>query len=187
MTRRFSPEPVDLRLIARLLDTARRAPSAGFSQGVHFVAFAGEDTTVFWRITGAGEWFTRTSPEVLDAPVVIVPVADPAAYTARYAEQDKAGHGLERADAWPVPFWLGDTAMATQNLLLLLEEAGLGALFFGLFRGESDLLERIGAPDGARVLGAVAVGRRRNDDSVSGSPVRRPRRAVDEVVHWGRW
>ncbi len=187
MTRRFTDERVDPTVLASILDTARRAPSAGFSQGVHFVVCTDSSRDDFWRITGAGAWFAEASRGVLDAPVIIVPVADPGAYTSRYAEPDKAGHGLEIAANWPVPFWLTDTAMATQNLLLLVEAAGLGALFFGIFRGESDFLTHVGAPSSSRALGAVAIGHRRTEDAPSGSPRRRARQAVDEIVHWSYW
>ena len=187
MTRRFSSEPVDPDLLASWLDSARRAPSAGFSQGVHFLVCTGSSRDDFWRITGAGAWFAEASREVLDAPVIVVPVADSSAYTSRYSEPDKAGHGLEIAANWPVPFWLTDTAMATQNLLLLVEAAGLGALFFGIFRGELDFLTHVGAPASARALGAVAIGHRRTDDAPSGSPRRRARRDASEVIHWGGW
>ena len=50
-------------------------------------------------------------------------------------QRPEAGPGLEREEAWPVPYWQTDTAMAVQNLLLLAEDRGLGALFFGLFGG----------------------------------------------------
>ncbi len=187
MTRWFTDEPVDPTMLGSILDTARRAPSAGFSQGVHFVVCTGMSRDDFWRITGAGEWFSAASAGVLDAPVIVVPVADSAAYTTRYSEPDKAGHGLEVAVNWPVPFWLTDTAMATQNLLLLVEAAGLGALFFGIFRGESELLAHLGAPASARALGAVAIGHRAAADVPSGSPRRRTRRDPAEVIHWGGW
>lgn len=187
MTRRFTDEHVDPTVLASILDTARRAPSAGFSQGVHFVVCTGLSRDDFWRTTGAGKWFADASRGVLDAPVIVVPVADSVAYTSRYAEPDKAGHGLELADNWPVPFWLTDTAMATENLLLLVEAAGLGALFFGIFRGESELLAHFGAPSSARALGAVAIGHRAPSDVPSGSPRRRGRRDAADVIHWGRW
>ena len=187
MTRRFSSEPVDSVRLASWLDSARRAPSAGFSQGVHFVVCTGSSLDAFWRITGAGDWFAEASRGVLDAPVIVVPLADSEAYTTRYAEPDKAGHGLEIAANWPVPFWLTDAAMATQNLLLLVEAAGLGALFFGIFRGESEFLDHVGAPASAHALGAVAIGHRSPNDAPSGSPRRRTRRDAADVIHWGTW
>lgn len=171
----------------QLLDLARRAPSAGFSQGVSFVALDGPMVPRFWELGGSGKWFRSVAPGVLDAPVVVLPLADPAAYTARYGEPDKAGHGLENPEAWPVPYWLTDAAMATQNLLLLAEDRGLGALLFGLFRNADVVLAELGVPVGLVPLGAVALGRRAPDDVPSGSATTRPRRPVAEVVRWNRW
>lgn len=192
MTRRFRPDPVPVQLVVDLCAQARRAPSAGFSQGTHFVVLAGDDVERFWRTTGAHRWFERKAPGVLDAPVIVLPCGDPASYTDRYREADKAGggevaEGLRDERQWPVPYWLTDTAMATQNLLLLAEDRGLGALLFGIFRHERELLDALGVPDGVRALGAVALGHRAEEDRPSGSASRRARRPVDDVVHVGRW
>ena len=187
MTRRFDPAPFPTELVDELLDLARRAPSAGYSQGVHLLALQGEALADFWRITGAAEWFADVQPGVLDAPVVVLPLADPVAYTSRYAEGDKSGHGLEHAANWEVPFWLTDTAMAVQNLLLLAEDRGLGALYFGIFRNARAALDHLGVPAHVLQVGAVALGRRADDDVPTGSAVTRPRRSVLDVVHHDRW
>lgn len=187
MTRRFTTEPLPPALLDELLDLARRAPSAGFSQGVHFLVLSGESLATFWEVTGAREWFDDVQPGVLDAPVVVVPLAAAEEYTARYAEPDKAGHGLEDAANWEVPFWITDAAMAVQNLLLLAEDRGLGALYFGIFRNSTGLLHVLGVPDGVRAIGAVALGHRAGSDVVSGSPTTRKRRPLDDVVHRHRW
>ena len=126
-------------------------------------------------------------PGVLAAPVVVLPLADPTAYTARYAEGDKAGRGLHDAANWEVPFWLTDTAMAVQNLLLLAEERGLGALYFCLFRNARFLLDELGVPAHVLPVGAVALGERAADDAPSGSPLVRPRRPLTDLVHHDRW
>lgn len=188
MTRTFDPaREVAPQVVDELLDLARRAPSAGFSQGVVFVALGGDDVAMFWELTGAGNWFADHSPGVLDAPVIILPLADQDAYTARYSEADKAGYGLHDADNWPVPFWMIDAAMATQQLLLLAEDRGIGALFFGLSHGERALLDHLGAPSGVRAIGVVALGYRAASDRPSGSPTARSRRPLSEVAGWGRW
>jgi nitroreductase len=187
MTRRFAATPIDPATVDSLLDLARRAPSAGYSQGVHFLVFGGDDRDRFWQTTDAESWFAGRQPGVLAAPVIVVPLAEPAAYTSRYAESDKAGHGLEVAANWPVPFWLTDAAMAVQNLLLLAEDRGLGALYFGIFRNADVLLRESGVPDGVVALGAVALGHRATDDAPSGSAVGRARRPIAEVVHHTRW
>ena len=187
MTREFSTEPLDPQLVDDLVDTARRAPSAGYSQGVHFVVLTGERCAKFWQTTDAESWFAETQDGVLLAPVIVLPFADPAAYTSRYTETDKAGHGLEIAANWPVPFWLTDTAMAVQNLLLLVEARRLGALYFGIFRNADVLLADLGVPEGMLSVGAVAIGHRAATDRPSGSATTRPRRATTEVVHHNRW
>jgi nitroreductase len=187
MTRYFSPDPLDAQLVADLVDTSRHAPSAGYSQGVHFVVLAGDAVSRFWRTTDAEAWFAATQDGVLLAPVIVLPIADPAAYTSRYSEADKAGHGLDVAENWPVPFWLTDTAMAVQNLLLLVEARRLGALYFGVFRNVDVLLADLGVPHGMLSVGAVAIGHRAATDRPSGSATTRPRREPTEVVHFDRW
>jgi nitroreductase len=191
MTRRFATTALAPELLDELLDLARRAPSAGYSQGVHFLVLSGEARERFWRTTGADEWFADVQSGVrggvLDAPVVVLPLADPLAYTSRYSEGDKAGHGLELAENWDVPFWLTDAAMATQNLLLLAQDRGLGALYFGIFRNARAALDELGVPAHVLQVGAVAVGHRAPDDTVSGSARTRARRDSVEVIHHQSW
>ncbi len=141
----------------------RRRP--GYSQGVHFVVLTGDAVARFWQTTDAEAWFAADRDGVLHAPVIVLPVADPDAYTSRYAEPDKAGHGLEIAANWPVPFWLTDTAMAVQNLLLLAEAQRLGALYFGIFRNVDVLFADLGVPSGMLSVGAIALGHRADNRS----------------------
>ena len=187
MTRRFSGAGAEPEVVDELLDLARRAPSAGFSQGLHFLVLRGESLARLWDVTGAGEWFGSVQPGVVAAPVVVLPLADPTAYTTRYAEGDKVGHGLDDAANWEVPFWLTDAAMAVQNLLLLAEERGLGALYFGIFRNARLLLDELGVPAHVLQMGAVARGERAADDAPSGSAVVRPRRPAADIIHRDRW
>ena len=187
MTRDFSRDPLDPQLVADLVDTARRAPSAGYSQGVHFIVLSGDAVPGFWHTTHAEAWFAETQAGVLHAPVIVLPIADPDAYTSRYSETDKAGHGLEIAANWEVPFWLTDTAMAVQNLLLLVEARRLGALYFGIFRNSDALLADLGVPEAMLSVGAIALGHRASSDRPTGSPTTRPRRATTEVVHHNHW
>lgn len=187
MTREFSDTPLDEAFVLDLLEAARRAPSAGYSQGVHLVLLTGTAVHTFWETTDAEAWFARTHDGTLKAPAIVLPIADPAAYTSRYSEDDKAGHGLDDAANWPVPFWLTDTAMAVQNLLLLVEAERLGALYFGIFRNADVLLANLGVPDGMIAIGAVALGHRAGHDQPSGSPLTRPRRPRTDVIHLNHW
>ena len=188
MVRRFLPEPVDESVVYAMLDLARRGPSAGNSQGVDFVALIGpEETERFWSARGARAYWDRVFPTVVDAPVVVIPLADSGTYLRRYSEPDKAEAGLQEAAAWPVPYWLTDTAMATMTLLLAAVDAELGALFFGLHPStQADVLERLSIPAAHEPIGVVVIGHPA-DLLPTGSAATRQRRSFEEVVHRGGW
>jgi hypothetical protein len=57
-------------------------------------------------------------------------------------------------------------------LLLLLEDAGLGACFLGAFRHADRVLATVRAPQGAALFGAVLVGMPASDDRPSASLTR---------------
>lgn len=188
MTRAFLPESLPDGTVERLVDLATRAPSAGNSQGWHVVALEGDETARFWDVTlpherrAAFRW-----QRLLAAPVILLPLADPQAYLDRYSEADKRASGLGgSSEAWPVPYWTVDASMSVMTLLLAATDAGLGALFFGVFRGEAELRSELGIPDRMELLGAVALGVPSGDDA-PGLSARRPRRPLDEVLHRGGW
>lgn len=184
MTRRF----VDVTSIDEIVawcDLARRAPSAGFAQGAHFLVRRDVPGTL--AALGAKEWFESRQPGVLQASAAVVVLADPSVYTERYSETDKSGHGLEDRTGWRVPYWLTDAAMAAQNLLLVAESHRAGALFIGVFRDPRPALDQWGVPNGVDCVGVVLVGGRAPDDRPSGSPTRRPRRERQAVIHRDVW
>ncbi|CAN5747716.1 MAG: nitroreductase family protein [Ilumatobacteraceae bacterium] len=198
MTRAFdASRPVPAELLAELVDLASRAPSAGKTQGWHLVVLQGDETARFWDITlppmrrGAFRW-----QRLLDAPLIAIPLADPRAYTERYAEEDKQATGLGAGtDAWPAPYWTIDASMSVMTMLLAAEDAGLGALFFGVFKGERQLRRALGIPPHLEMLGAVALGwpsaaEPTGDDTLpggAGRSSRRRRRRPEEVIHASVW
>ena len=186
MTRTFDGGP-SLEDLTKLGELALRAPSAGFSQGAHLLILVDEDLQKFWRESGSGDWFAAKSPGVLSAHAVILVLADESAYTNRYSQSDKAGHGLEEAENWVKPTWLTDAALVTQNLLLLIEEQRWGALLFDLFLEPRTLLDAFGVPPKVHCAGVVAIGFRHSEDRKSGSPTRLPRKASVDLLHIGTW
>jgi len=188
MVRSFTEEAVPPVLVDELLDRARRAPSAGNTQTTAFLVLEGRgETDRYWDVTLAParragfRW-----PELLRAPVLVIVWCSPGSYVARYAERDKARTGLGRSvDAWNTPYWYVDGGMVIQNLLLGAVDAGLGACLFGLFEHEQPVREAFAVPDGWRPLGTVALGHPAPDDP--GRSANRPRPALDQVVHRGRW
>ena len=84
-----------------------------------------------------------------------------------------------------MPYWQVDTAFATMLLLLAAQDAGLGALFFGVFRGAERLLANLEVPPGHDLIGALALGYPLADQP--GRSADRARRGLDDVVHRGGW
>jgi nitroreductase len=186
MVRNFEDRAVPAEALDRILDHARRAPSAGHTQGSAFLVLEGAGQTGrFWDCTFPAErregfrW-----AGLFRAPVIIVPCASKAAYLDRYAEADKGWDDRDES-RWPVPYWDIDCGMATMAMLLTAVDEGLGALFFGVFDGLAQLRAEFGIPEEFHPIGAVALGWPAPDEP---SPsLRRGRRPADEVIHRGRW
>jgi nitroreductase len=187
MVRAFTADAVDPSVVEQLVDLARRAPSAGNSQGMAYLVLQGPDTARYWDVSLPAERrATFGWPGLVDAPALVLVLVRPDAWVERYAEPDKASTGLgASADAWPVPYWWVDAGMASEHLLLGAVEAGLGACFFGPFGHEDRVLADLGVPDGWRLVGTVALGHPAPDPP--GLSASRPRPSVDEVLHRGRW
>lgn len=205
MCRDFAPGPLPDGLVDRLLDRARRAPSAGNTQGWSFLVLEGEEATGrFWAVDTDPAW--RAAPDhpgLLNSAAIVVPFCRRAAYDERYGRPDKSGSDLAgRAAAdpdptrsgpagWSAPYWYIDTAFAVMLLLLGAEEEGIGALLFRLHRPPDVVRSAFGVPGDWDPLGAVALGwpaAATADRRPSAARSDRPRpRPLDEIVHRGRW
>jgi nitroreductase len=119
--------------------------------------------------------------------VVIVPCSSKAAYLRRYAEKDKGW--VDRSEArWPVPFWHMDAAMASLLILQTAVDAGLGGCFFGIpVEKDEAVREAFGIDPEFDPVGVITLGHRTDSTGAAGSPARRRRTPLDEVVHRGRW
>jgi nitroreductase len=188
MVHRFRPEPVPRDVLMRVLEAARHAPSAGFSQGFELVVLdEPERLARFYELTEHPDFPTPPEEAAERPPCIVLPISNRPAYLERYSRPDKARFGLQLAEAWPAPYWDIDTGMAVMLVLLAAIEEGLGGWFFGLAWGEQRLLEELGVPDGCRPIGAVGLGYPSADDRPVGSALTRRRRTIESMVHLGRW
>ncbi|HEX6255238.1 MAG TPA: nitroreductase family protein [Euzebyales bacterium] len=185
MIRRYRPDPVDPAAVDRIVDTARRGPSAGFTQGVDFVVVTADPTRVrLAALCGEPEHVARgREPWLSVAPVHVVPCVRPDSYRERYAEPDKAG---SRGPAgWHVPFWWVDAGAAVMLLLLAAVDEGFGAGMLDVADpdGLRDLLDIPGdvAPVALITIGHPADGRPPSSAS------RRARRPLSDQLHRDRW
>jgi nitroreductase len=185
MVRDFADRPLPPEVIERILASALRAPSAGFSQGWAFLALTESiDRARFWPFVPTR---VENSPDIQRAPLVVVPLAHKNAYLERYAEPDKGWQ--DRAEArWPAPYWYIDTGMAALLILLSAIDEGLDACFFGI---EPEFLspfrEEFGVPEEFAPLGGIAVGYRALNLAAQSDRVASRRKSVDQVIHRGHW
>lgn len=190
MVRSFRSDPVAPELVERIVELASRAPSAGKTQGWHFLVLQGAETSQFWDTTLPAK--KRSSfkwKHLLDAPIIGLVFADSAAYVARYSESDKSSTGLGNSESsWPTPYWTVDASFATMTLLLAAHDVGLGALFFAVFSGEDELRELLNVPTELQLIGAVAMGwPRTQEKNISGLSASRTRRTPAQITHFGKW
>jgi nitroreductase len=185
MVRHYTDQPLSPEVVQRVLDSALRAPSAGFSQGWAFLSLTeGEDRARFWPFVPTR---VEQTPTMQDAPLVVVPLAHKQTYLDRYAKPDKGWE--DKAEArWAAPYWFIDTGMAALLMLLTAVDEGLGACFFGIqpelhdpFRAE------FGIPAEYWPIGGITVGYRSPDLPPQSPVIEERRRGAADVIHRGQW
>jgi len=185
MIRTYDPDrPVPRETLDKLLELAVFAPSAGYSQGWHFLIL--DDITSvrrFWDATADGgepdNWLRRLQT----APVLIVCFSDKQVYLDRYAEPDKGWSDRDERH-WPVPYWDVDTGMAALLILLGATDLGLASCFFGVpSEGWDSVRSAFGAPQRLRPVGVISLGHPAPD--VRSPSLKRGRRAHSDVVSYG--
>lgn len=162
MVRAFRPDPVGDAKMRKLLDHARRAPSAGFTQPVELVVV--HDPTVKRALVTAAwgqEWAGA-------APAVLVVCADTQRSGARYGQR-----GVER-------YSVIDAAFAGMLILLTAVNEGLGACFVGAFDDDA-VRQALRLPSRVLPIAIIPVG------YPAEQPPRYRRRPLDAMVHHDRW
>jgi len=186
MVRAYSGEAVAPEVLARVLDTARRAPSAGFAQGVSFVVVteAGARAALA-AVCGEPQAVARGLPRwISTAPVLVVPCVREADYRKRYAEPDK--RGSRGPDGWTVPWHWVDAGQSLMLLLLAAVDTGLAAGLLDVADPDA-LRATLGIPADVAPLGVVTLGHPAPDQPSMSTSARLGRRPPDEVVHRERW
>lgn len=185
MVRNYLPDPVPKESLDRIVDAGRRAPSAGFSQGLGFVvvtkpemrrAIAELADEAEYVASGFDPWISR-------APAHIVITVSEDVYRARYREPDKLGPNGEEMP-WPVPYWWVDAGAGMMAILLAAVDEGLAAGFLGV-HSLPDLASLLHLPPDHLPIGVVTVGAPAPDRP--SSSLGRGRKRRETVVHWETW
>ena len=187
--------PIPPELVEKIVGHALRAPSAGFSQGWGFLLLRDQaDRDRYWSSTTEGDlgatqadeaWKGNWLDRMRTAPLIIVALSNKSVYLDRYAQDDKGWTDRDESH-WPVPYWDIDAGFASLLMHLTAVNEGLGSCFIGLpARTVGAFKAAFEVPEELTPIGALTVGYRAPDKR---SPsLRRGRRPVDDVVHYGRW
>lgn len=160
--RNFRQDPITDESLAKLIEAACWAPSAGNLQPWFFYVVKNEK--VKQRLAGV----CTDQPQVAEAPVAIVVMADPAKSNEKYGERGAQLYCLQ------------DTAAAAENLLLAAESMGLATCWVGSF-DEPQVQKLVEAPPRLRAVAIICVGY--SDQQIS-SPKERLRVAeVTKIIH----
>ncbi len=157
--RAFTNEEVSEEEVQKLIDAARRAPSAGNIQPWEFVIVRDAKIKHKLSVAALDQTFIK------EAPVVIVVCADEA--------RSSWGYGSRGASL----YCLQDTAAAIQNMLLAACALGLGTCWVGAFH-EDEVAKVVNAPMSVRPIAIIPVGH------PAEKPRARQKRTLKEIVHY---
>ncbi len=160
--RKYLDVKVPIEKILEAISYARWAPSAGNIQPWRFVIVTDNEIKKMLSAAALGQECVK------EAAAVIVACADVLESAVVYGERGKNLYSIQ------------DVAAATQNLLLVLHDMGLGAIWIGAFH-EDAVRRIIGAPSNIRPLALIPVG------VPAETPSPPPRKPVDEIVFFERY
>jgi nitroreductase len=185
MIRSYLDKPVDPSALERIVDAARRAPSAGHSQGQYLVVVTEPGTRKAIAELGDEAHYVASgmTPWMSTAPVHLVVCVREDDYHERYREPDKLNSDGTEID-WPVPYWWVDAGATLMLVLLAAVNEGLSAGIFGSHR-LGGLKELLGIPNDVSPVGIITIGHAAST-ATTGS-AKRGRKALERVVHRERW
>lgn len=185
MVRNFAEGSISPESLERILDLARRGPSAGYTQGQDFIVVTDPELKkTIAEMCGEAYYVEKGfDPFISKAPVLIIPCTNEAAYHRRYQEPDKVADDGAEID-WPVPYWYMDGGCAVMLVLLAAVNEGLAAAFSGVWDLDQ-LRTLLNIPSEVTPLGVIPIGHPAPDRP---SPsLKRGRRAKENVVHREGW
>ena len=158
MVRAFRPDPIPEDSLARILDAAQRAPSAGHSQGQRYIVIQDEKRKAKIAANCNEQIYIAAgfAPFISGAPTLIIPCTNEQIYRRRYREKDKLlPDGSEFV--WPAPYWYMDIGCSVMMILLAVVQEGLAA-GFTCFGDNQALRELLGIPEEVEPMGAIPIG-----------------------------
>jgi nitroreductase len=185
MTRNFTNEPVSPEVLDRIVDLARRGPSAGYTQGQNFIVITREDLRLAVANLAGEEGYVSMGfdPFLSRAPVLVIACTSEDAYHRRYQEPDKVRDDGTEMD-WPVPYWYMDIGCAVMIVLLAAVNEGLAAGYVGIWDQQA-FRELLKIPEEVSPVGVIPIGYPAVD--MPSPSLKRGRKPLDAFVHRETW
>ncbi|TNC09283.1 NADPH-dependent oxidoreductase [Methylobacterium terricola] len=174
--RAFRPDPLPAGILETLVAAAQSAPSSSNLQTWSVVAV--EDPEAKRRLSEVA----RGQRHVVEAPLVLVWLADLSRLEALGRERDRPTDGLDYLETLIVG--VVDAALAAQNATVALESLGLGTVYIGALRNDPEAVaELLGLPPNVVAVFGLCVGW---PDPARPAAVK-PRLPQGVVLHRGRY
>lgn len=168
--RKYSNKPVEDEKILQLIESARIAPSGSNTQPWHFIIVKSESTREkISKVSHDQKWMNT-------ALVHIVCVAD-----IRARIKDDVELSLNENSPQPeVKLIIRDATIAIEHIVLEAENLGLGTCWVAWFTQE-DIRPILDIPSDKYVVGVITVG------YADEMPKARPRKKLEEIIHYENW
>lgn len=168
--RKYSSRPVEKERLDVVLESARLAPSGHNKQPWHFIVVTdAKRREEIALVSKQQRW-------MISAPVFIVCIADIRARVQSaqpiYVDEESPSFELKRV--------IRDTAIAASHILLEARHQGLDTCWVGWYE-QKDLRPVLGIPEDKFVVGVITLG------YADEEPVSRPRKRMEEILHYEHW
>jgi nitroreductase len=171
--RKYLDTPIEEKKLQAVLEAVRQAPSWANTQCWRLVVVRDLETKAqISELSYVESFFApkgyKTNPAqkgLAEAPVVIVLCADP----------------IDSGTLWGQNYYLVDTGIASQNLMLAAWGMGLGTVFVGVY-DEKKIKALLGIPSSVRIVGLFPIGY--PAEKKKDGPARKP---LAEICFEGKW
>jgi len=171
--RKYLDKPVEDEKLQAVLEAVRLAPSWANMQCWRMVVVTDREAKekisdlsyVESFFAPKGYKANPSKKALAEAPVVIVLCADPS----------------QSGSLWGQSYYLVDTGIASENLMLAARAQGLGTVFVGVY-DEVKVKGILGIPQNIRVVGLFPLGYP-TEEGKAGAP----RKPLEEICFAGRW
>jgi nitroreductase len=153
--RHYKPDPIPEELLQKVLEAARWAPSWANSQCSRYIVVRDQEKRK--QLAGSVRIGNSAMAALTEAPVIIVVCAELG--KAGYTDGEKV---TGRSD-WKISltnkgdWYMFDSGLAMQNLVLAARAVGLGTVYIGGFNS-NDVAEAVKLPRGMEVVAMTPLG-----------------------------